>query len=72
LVPTPPGKKHVIKLVVVLTPMHDLDEDRITDVKETAVWDDDVPKLEPTIVIETPPDVGLPDPVVTLDIDGLS
>lgn len=74
LVPTPTGKMHVMVLnCCTLTPLQDLDkEDNIFDAKETTVLDDDVPKLNPCIVIETPPEVGLPDPDVTLAINGES
>jgi hypothetical protein len=52
---------HVI-LVVPLTRtlLQDFDVDRLLDARETTVFVDEVPKLRPVMVIETPPAVGLP------------
>jgi hypothetical protein len=48
LVPTPTGKTHVILLnCCTMTPLQDLDEERSLDVRETTVFNDDVPKPEP-------------------------
>jgi hypothetical protein len=55
------------------TLLHDLDEDdSALEARVTAVFIDDVPKLKPYIVIETPPEVGWPEPQVTFNIDGAS
>ena len=73
LEPTPTGSMHVI-WVVPLTPklLQDFNVDRLFDTRETTVFDEDVPKLLPVMVIETPPDVGLPLAAATVAINGTS
>jgi hypothetical protein len=48
------------------------DADKIFEVKETAVFASEVPKLAPTTVIVRSPEVGLPESDVILSILGLS
>ena len=71
LEPTPTGSMHVIWVVpLTLKLLQDFDVDRIFDTRETTVFDEEVPKLLPVMVIETPPDVGLPLACVTFIIEG--
>jgi len=62
---------HVIWVVpLTLKLLQGFDVDKIFDVRETTVFDEEVPKLLPVMVIETPPDVGLPLAAATLAIEG--
>jgi hypothetical protein len=62
---------HVIWVVpLTLKLLQDFDVDRLFDARETTVFDEEVPKLLPVMVIETPPDVGLPLAAATLAIEG--